>query len=127
MKKILVDSSIWITYFRDENAHLRLDELIANNQICTNNLILSELIPFLHTKKQNDLVALMLELPNIELSINWELIINLQIMNLEKGITKVSIPDLIIVDNVSANNLILYSEDRHFKLIQKHYNFDLLE
>jgi predicted nucleic acid-binding protein len=126
MKKVLVDSSIWITYFRDETAHLRLNELIANNQICTNNLILSELIPSLHAKKQQDLVTLMLELPNIELSINWELIINLQIKNLEKGINKVGIPDLIIVDTVSANNLILYSEDRHFTLIQKHFNFDLL-
>ena len=127
MKKVLVDSSIWISYFRDKNARIRLDELIVNNQICTNNLILSELVPFLHAKKQNDLITLLLELPKIGLSIDWEMIIKLQIANIEKGINRVGIPDLILVDNVSANNLILYSEDKHFKLIQKHFNFDLLE
>ena len=68
-----------------------------------------------------------MELPIIELSINWELIINFQIHNLRNGINKVGIPDLILVDSVLANNLILYSEDKHFRLMQEHFNFDLLQ
>jgi len=77
MKKILVDSSIWITYFREKSAHEKLNELIKNNQICTNNLILSELIPFLHIKKQKKIIELMLELPKKTVSINWDMIIEL--------------------------------------------------
>lgn len=127
MKKILVDSSVWISYFRDENAHIRLDELIENNQICTNDLILAELIPFLQVKKQVDIVDLMLELPKADISINWEFIINLQIRNLQNGINKVGIPDLMLVDHSISNNLILYSEDKHFRLMQEHASFELLQ
>ena len=127
MKKILVDSSVWISYFRDENAHIRLDELIENNQICTNDLILAELIPFLQVKKQVDIVDLMLELPKADISINWEFIINLQIRNLQNGINKVGIPDLMLVDHSISNNLILYSEDKHFRLKQEHASFELLQ
>ena len=127
MKKVLVDSSVWISYFRDESAHQNLDELIENNQICTNDLVLSELLPFLHLKKRAIVIDLMLELPKTDLSINWEFIINLQIHNLKNGINRVGIPDLILVDNVLANNLILFAEDKHFKLMQNHFDFDLIE
>lgn len=127
MKKVLVDSSVWISYFRDKSAHQNLDDLIENNQICTNDLVLSELLPFLHLKKRAIVIDLMLELPKTDLYINWEFIINLQIHNLKNGINRVGIPDLILVDNVLANNLILFAEDKHFKLMQNHFDFDLIE
>jgi hypothetical protein len=101
--------------------------LIENNQICTNDLVLSELLPFLHLKKRAMVIDLMLELPKTDLSINWEFIINLQIHNLKNGINRVGIPDLILVDNVLANNLILFAEDKHFKLMQNHFDFTLIE
>lgn len=127
MRHILVDSSVWISYFRDENAHERLDELIENGQICTNELILAELLPILYLKRQNEIVGLMLELPKVALIINWEFIVHLQIGNLKNGINRAGIPDLILVDHVIANNLILFSEDKHFKLMQEHANFELLQ
>lgn len=127
MKQILVDSSVWISYFRDANAHIKLDELIENNQICTNDLVLAELIPFLHVRKQDEIVELMQELPKNELAINWEFIIHLQTINLQNGINRVGIPDLVIVDHIITNNLILFSEDKHFRLMQEHANFELLQ
>ena len=126
MKLILVDSSVWISYFRDENAHKKLDELIENSQICTNDLILAELLPFLHMKKQTEVVRLMQQLPKATLNINWDFIIYLQTANLQNGINRVGIPDLIIVDHVITNSLILFSEDKHFRLMQEHAKFDLL-
>ena len=125
MRRILVDSSIWISYFKSEDAHSILDELIQKNLICVNNLILSELIPFIHVKKEKELINLLLEIPIVKVSINWELIMNVQIQNLKNGINNVGIPYLIIVDNVISNNLILFSEDKHFKLMKKHLDFDL--
>ena len=46
MKYILIDTSIWIEYFRGSKAvnSAIVDNLIDNNQICVNNLILSELL-----------------------------------------------------------------------------------
>ena len=126
MKRVLVDSSVWISYFRDENAHGKLAELIQNNQICTNNLILAELVPYLHAKEQIEVINLLIELPAISISVNWDFIINLQIQNIQNGVNGVGIPDLMIVDNVVSNGLILYTEDKHFELINEHFHYDML-
>lgn len=127
MKKVLVDTSIWISYFKDARSYPKLDALIRDNQICTNDLVLAELIPFLHVRNQARLIESLSTLPIVPLTINWELVINLQIRNLKNGINKVGIPDLIMVDNVVSNGLVLFSEDRHFRLMQEHVSFDLLE
>ncbi len=127
MKQILIDSSVWISYFRNKESHIQLDELILNNQICINELILTEIIPFLKIKKQNKLINLLLELPKKPMRIDWDIIINYQLKNLKNGINNVGIPDLIILDHVVSNNLILYTEDKHFKLMQKQIHFNLLD
>ena len=127
MKRILVDSSVWISYFKDKSAHQIMDEFISNNQICINNLILSELVPFLQIKKEKKVIELLLEIENVQLRIDWEYIIQLQIQNLNNGIYKVGIPDLIIIDNVIHNNLILFTEDKHFKLMHEYLNFELIQ
>ena len=48
---ILVDSSIWIDYFKGGNGSLELDSLIDENLVVTNDLILTELIPFFKNKE----------------------------------------------------------------------------
>ena len=125
MRKILVDSSIWISYFKNNALYNELDLLIADNQICTNDLILAELVPYLKIKSQNEIIDGLLHLDRIPLETDWNIVINYQILNLKKGINKVGIPDLIILDNVVSNNLILFTEDKHFKLMQKNLLFDL--
>ena len=127
MKRILVDSSVWISYFKDEKAHQELSELIKNSQICTNNLILTELIPFLKIRREHELIEILVSLPNYQININWEILMNIQIQNLRNGINKVGIPDLIILENVIDNNLILYTEDKHFELMSEHIEFELYE
>ncbi len=57
---VLVDTSIWIDYFRNGDSNHRLDYLIDENIVVTNNLILAELIPFLKIKKQKKIVELLL-------------------------------------------------------------------
>ncbi len=49
MKNVLVDSSVWIDYFKGgKNIDVNLFEKLAdNNQIVTNQLILAKLIPSL--------------------------------------------------------------------------------
>ena len=49
------------------------------------------------------------------------------ILTIQNGINKVGIPDLILVDHVISNNLVLYSENKHFKLMQEHASFELLQ
>ena len=125
MKNILVDSSVWIDYFSGKPEVLILDKLIDKNLICINDLILSELVPFLKHKRQNKIIELLYSIKNISLEISWDRIINYQYTNLKNGINKVGIPDLIIIQNIIDNDLELLTTDKHFSLIQKNINFSL--
>lgn len=124
--KILNDSYVWIDYFRSGTHTSKLDTYIDQNLVCTNHLILAELIPFLKVKKQFKVIKLLESLTNITLNINWDNIINLQSSCIQKGINKVGIPDLLILDNVIQNELVLYTLDKHFKQINKHISFEMI-
>ena len=120
---ILVDSSIWIDYFRSGKNSGLLDDYIDQNLICTNYLILSEIIPSLKIKKQPKIIKLLYNINRISLN----KIIDLQTKCLKNGINKVGIPDLIILDNVLQNDLTLYTLDNHFFLIQKIVQFNIIK
>ena len=124
MKNVLVDSSVWIKYFRGRKEAAALDELIDKNLLCINSLILSELIPFLRIKKENSLIKILMTIKNTAIKINWEEIIDFQEINLRNGINKVGITDLIIVQNTRDHNLCLYSLDKHFELMSRYIKFD---
>jgi predicted nucleic acid-binding protein len=129
MKNILVDTSAWIEYFRGSkaiNSDL-INSFIDNNQICINDLILSELIPSLKHKKERDLIDILLSIRNIPIEINWQEIINYQIINLKHGINNVGIPDIIILQNIISNNLSLISFDKHFNQMKKNFDFSLID
>ena len=52
---VLVDSSIWIEYFR-KGTPSQLDILINEDFICINEVILTELIPSLKRIKRTDVI-----------------------------------------------------------------------
>ena len=127
MSTILVDSSVWIDYFNDKSKYKILDKLIADNQICINELILSELLPFLYYTEHQEVIEALLAIPKIDIHIDWSVLIHFQTANLLQGIHKVGIPDLIILQNVLDHSLILFSADRHFKLMSEVFKFRLFE
>lgn len=122
--KILVDTSVWVDYFRSGKNSTQLDLYIDQNIICVNDLILAELIPYLKIKKQKRLIKLLYEITNIQLNINWQKIIEYQTVCVQNGINKTGIPDLLILDNIIQNDLVLYTLDKHFTLIRKYINFN---
>lgn len=128
MSKVLIDSSVWIEYFRGgKNINISyFNELLDNNQVCVNDLILSELIPSLLHKKEYDVVDLLKSIHNIPIIIDWGEIIDFQTKNIKSGYNNIGIHDLIIIQNVLQNNIILYSIDKHFKHLQKIYKYKLL-
>jgi predicted nucleic acid-binding protein len=117
---VLVDSSVWIDYFRGTGDPSKLDFLIEENLVVVNELILAEIIPQLHVKRQNKLIGLLREVACPPLAIDWDDLIQLQITCLRKGINKVGLPDLMIVQHAIQHHLELYSLDKHFALLSKH-------
>lgn len=114
---ILVDTSIWIDYFREGDNSNSLDTLIDDNLIVTNEIILSELIPFLKVKKQHKVISLLKEIRKVHLTINWDEIIEYKVDCLKGGVNGIGLPDLIIAQNAKQNGCKIYSIDKHFRLI----------
>jgi len=120
---ILVDTSVWIEFFRGNNEVSDLSALIENNTLCINDLILAELIPAIHKRKEYKLRELLNYLTKVPLNIDWNSIVDMQTLNLKNGINKVGIPDLIIAQNTLQHQLKLYSLDSHFVLMQPLFGF----
>ena len=118
--RILVDTTIWLDYFRGTGYADALDLLIEENLVLTNELMLAELLPQLHVKNQKNLILLMKEVKQQPIRIDWDEIIQMQILCLKNGINGVGIPDLIIAQNAIQGDMRLFSSDRHFALIAKH-------
>lgn len=116
---VLVDTSIWIDYFRSGENSADMEFLIDENLIITNDIILAELIPYLKIKKQTKVIELLYEVTQIPLDIHWEEIIEFQVKCLKSGANGVGIPDLIIAQNAKQNNCTIYSLDKHFRLLNK--------
>ena len=115
---VLVDTSIWIEYFRTGNNSEKLDFFIDENLIVINDLILAELVPSLRVHNQRKIVKLLYTIKKLQLSINWDQIIEFQFKCLKSGLNGIGIPDLIVAQNAKQNHCEIYSLDHHFKLMK---------
>lgn len=112
---VLVDTSIWIEYFRNGNNFEKLDYLIDENLVVTNDLVLAELTPFLRIRNQRKLITLLHQMNKLAMVVHWEQLIEYQYKCLKKGINGIGIPDLLITQNAQQNHCSIYSLDNHFK------------
>ena len=125
MKGVLVDSSVWIAYFRGSAEALFLDPLLESGHAVVNDLILAELVPHLLHDGKKQLAGLMRALPRTELPVDWKAVEELQMKNLRHGINRVGIPDLIVLSDAIRHSLPLGTLDKHFRLMKKHTEFEL--
>lgn len=117
--RVLVDTSVWIDYFRNGDNSSSLDDLIDENLLVTNDIILAELVPYLKVKKQAGVIKLLCGINNVPLKINWEEIIIFQTKCLKGGANGIGIPDLIIAQNAQQNNCSVYSLDKYFSVLNQ--------
>ena len=116
---VLVDTSVWVDYFRGQGGTEEVDRLIEENLVAVNDLILAELIPALHLRGERRLIALLREIRRYPITTDWEDIIRMQTACLRDGINGVGIPDLIIAQNAMQHRLELLAQDKHFRLMAK--------
>ena len=124
---VLVDTSVWIEYFRSGNNSEKLDFLIDENIVVINDLILAELVPFLKVRNQRKVIYLLHNIEKLKLWINWDHIINLQFKCLKNGLNGIGIPDLIVVQNAMQNGAEIYSHDNHFRLMKDILGLHLID
>lgn len=123
---ILVDSSVWIDYFRSGEKSEKLDLIIDENLVAINDLILAELIPFLRVRNERKIIRLLNAICKLPLSIQWGRVIEWQYECLKNGFNGIGIPDLIIAQNAEQNQCQIYSLDNHFKLMKNIFRIELI-
>jgi len=116
----LVDSSAWIEYFRGNQNYSFINDLININAICTNDIILAELLPFIIYKKEHQLADLLNSVQKYGLSIDWQELRDMQLLNIKHGNNNIGISDIIIVQNCIQNGLKIIAHDKHFKTMKKY-------
>ena len=116
----LVDSSAWIEYFKGNQKYSFLNDLITANAICTNDIILTELLPSIIHKKEHKLAELLNDVKKYLLTIDWQEIRNMRLLNLKHGNNNIGISDLIIAQNCIQNKLKIIVHDRHFEAMAKY-------
>ncbi len=123
---VLVDTSIWVDYFRGGDASTKLDLLIDENLVVVNDLILAELVPFLKIRNQQRIIDLLYNVKNLELEINWIEIIEYQFKCLKNGLNGIGIPDLIIAQNANQYRCKIFTLDNHFGLMKECLGLELM-
>ena len=114
---VLVDSSVWIEFFRGGGEEL--DYLIEEDLAVVNDLILAELLPALVVRRQRRLMGLLKDVVRRPLRIDWDEVVQLQVTCLRNGINGVGIADLIIAQHAMQNGLELLSRDGHFAQLSR--------
>ena len=122
---VLVDTSVWIDYFKGGNNSAQLDLFIDENLLVTNDLILTELVPFLKIRNERRLINLLHAINKLDMSIDWNQIINYQYKCLQNGLNVVGIPDLLIAQNAKQNRCSIYTLDNHFYLMKDILNLQI--
>ncbi len=117
--EVLVDTSVWVDYFRSGEGSTKLDYLIDENLLVINNIVLAELLPLIKIRRENKIIDLLTKIKNHTIKIDWQEIIKFQVSCLKTGLTGIGIPDLIIAQNAIQNNTPIYCLDKHFGFMQK--------
>ena len=116
---VIVDTSVWIDYFRSGDYTDKLDQLLNENLVVINDLVLAELIPLLIVKNQKKIVNLLNKIDKITVKPDWAEIINYQAQCLQSGSSGIGIPDLLIAQNSIQHDLPIFTLDKHFRFMQQ--------
>lgn len=129
-KTILIDSSVWISYYRPkENLQLKdkVSESINNDIVATCGLIKIEVLQGTTNEKDFDIVKKDFDaFHQIEVGNNcFERAAKIAFNLKRNGIT-IPVIDLIIATIALENNLALWHLDNHFELIKKEIDLETL-
>jgi predicted nucleic acid-binding protein len=125
MSDNIIDSSAWIEFFKGNEEYSFIKELIYTNSLCTNDIILTELLPSIIHRGENKLADLLNSLRKKVLIIDWQEIQNIQLLNLRHGNNHAGISDIIIAQNCMQHNLKILAKDTHFTAMAQYIPLEI--
>jgi hypothetical protein len=120
MKKVIIDTSIWIEYFKGNEAVAAVIDDQAGYELYVTGPVISELIQGMKTESEMELFTVLIEsLPCFKiLDQHWLAAGQTGSELRKKGIT-VPLPDLLIHTLAADNNCAIFTLDNHFSQINK--------
>lgn len=118
MKKLLVDTSIWIEYFKGKKSVIDIIHDIDNFRVFITGPVFTELIQGLKTQTEKEQFTICINaLPKLQITDNdWIYAGYIGSLLRTKGIT-VPLHDLLIFSIAKTNNCALFTLDKHFSII----------
>ncbi|GHT65158.1 hypothetical protein FACS1894110_06350 [Spirochaetia bacterium] len=115
----IVDSCVWIDYFKYKKHFQEISGLLINNLASVNKIILAELIPSAQAYKEYDFIACFSGISVVPLNIDWDEIMAIQYECIKSGINKLGLLDIAIAQNAKQNGMGIFSTNRHMILLCK--------
>ncbi len=131
MNDVLVDTSAWIEFFRDQKSKCGevVDVLLGEGRVCTTPLIVVEVVS--GARNRNEFERLRRDfaaLPCVnQPDMMWEMMLEKRWLLKSKGFGHASIPDLVIVLVALAHEKIILSTDQDFLRMKLILDLNLLE
>jgi predicted nucleic acid-binding protein len=111
---VLIDSSVWIDFFKGNEKVAFVSNILLEDMACTNEVVLTELLPSMRAKREENLIKLMRQVRKYDMEIDWLQLRNIQFVNLQNGNNKVPLTDIMIAQNCIQNDLEILTTDKHF-------------
>ena len=129
-ERILIDTSVWIDYFRNQSA-LFVDfvaKIVKNHEICVPRIALAELMQGAKSEKELSVIAEFMEAFTIigQTDQTWVKSGRLSYELRKKG-KNVNLTDCYIAVMAQENNCAVFTLDRHFKDIRTHMGIHLID
>ena len=117
--KVLVDTSVWIEFFRSDSvAGNLLETLLSDNSVCTCGIVLFELLQGVKSDKEKTVVMNALSgLPYKEMNVQlWQKSAELSAALKREGL-RLPLSDILIAAIALEHALSVFTLDRHFEQI----------
>lgn len=127
LDKVLIDTSIWIAYFRGEDdVHDQVINLIDQNVVCISGITLAELLQGAKTDKEINTLSEFTEVFTLLPTTNeiWQEAGLLSYSIRRKGIT-IGLADCFLAVQAKHHRLAIFTRDKHFSAIAKHFTIKL--
>jgi predicted nucleic acid-binding protein len=108
---VLVDTSAWIAFFKDEKGAERLQLVLETSTIAICNPILIELLPRLRVKNQDVLIDLVILSSTLPTTPDWSWILESQTERAKKGKRLIGLADWLILDTARQSEVPLLTLD----------------
>lgn len=128
-KRILIDTSVWIDYFRGRDKHLceRVDDILSFSEIFVPKVVIAELIQGAVSEREITVIGEFIEAFNVidQKKDTWSKAGRLSFSMKRKGIS-VNLIDCYIAELANENSCMIFSLDTHFKDIKKFLRLELI-